>query len=224
MALEKNPATSRIDFHDTLVPGLSLRMSERGHLSWVLLARYPLKPKNPTRRALGDLNALKLDQARSKARAWIQLIDRSIDPNVEEERQRALELRRQRHSFATVAHAFKQRYVKGRSTVELERIAAALKEREPSLTEAGALAAVHSDPKNAKLVARSLLGPKEGEGIANKTDAVRTLEAEFLSRWADRPAAEITQEEVAAAIRAIVDRGAPYQAHNAIALVRRLYT
>jgi integrase len=35
---------------------------------------------------------------------------------------------------------------------------------------------------------------------------------------------DITAEEVAAAIRTIVNRGAPYQAHNALGYIRRLFT
>jgi hypothetical protein len=46
---------------------------------------------------------------------------------------------------------------------------------------------------------------------------------EFVKRWGARPITEITPEEVAAAIRAIVNRGAPYQAHNALGYIRRLF-
>jgi integrase len=44
-----------------------------------------------------------------------------------------------------------------------------------------------------------------------------------VKRWGARPITDITPEEVAAAIRAIVKRGAPYQAHNALGYIRRLF-
>ena len=42
-------------------------------------------------------------------------------------------------------------------------------------------------------------------------------------RWGPHPITDVMPEEVAAAIRAIVKRGAPYQAHNALGYVRRLF-
>ena len=44
-----------------------------------------------------------------------------------------------------------------------------------------------------------------------------------MKRWGARPITDVTPEEVAAAIRAIVKRGAPYQAHNALGYIRRLF-
>ena len=54
--------------------------------------------------------------------------------------------------------------------------------------------------------------------LAKSTGIERIIDAEFVKRWGARPATEIMPEEVATAIRAIVKRGAPYQAHNAFAL------
>ena len=47
------PETGRKDYQDTGVPGLSLRVTTAGHRSFVLVARFPMRPKHPTRRALG---------------------------------------------------------------------------------------------------------------------------------------------------------------------------
>jgi integrase len=49
------------------------------------------------------------------------------------------------------------------------------------------------------------------------------MEREFVKRWGARPVTDILPEEVADAIRAIVKRGAPYQAHNAFADIRRMF-
>ena len=166
------PRVGRKDFLDALVPGLALRMTSAGHRSFVLIARYPTSPKNPTRRALGDYGEITLDQAREKARGWLALIKKGVDPKAEEARQRAAEKRRGINTFAAVASAF------------LERHAA---------------------------------------GLAKATDARHTIETEFVNKWGGRQVSDVLPEEVATAIRAIVERGSPYQAHNALGYVRRLF-
>jgi hypothetical protein len=100
------PTLGRKDWPDAVVPGLALRVSANGHRSYVLVARYPLHPKNPTRRALGDAGALTLDQAREKARRWLVSIDRGVDPKIEAERCRAAEKRATAATFAAVWGAF----------------------------------------------------------------------------------------------------------------------
>jgi integrase len=166
------PTTGRKDYPDAQVPGLSLRVTAAGHKSFVLIARYPLNPKNPTRRALGDYGKITLEQAREKARSWLALIGKGIDPKVEDARQKAEAGRRQINTFAAVAAEFLDRHASG-------------------LRKAG--------------------------------EARRIVDQEFVKRWGARPVIDIRPEEVAAAIRAIVKRGAPYQAHNALGYLRRLF-
>jgi integrase len=128
---------------------------------------------HPTRRALGDVGAITLEQARQKARGWLELIGRGIDPRIEEARQRADAQRRQSNSFAAVAGEFLERHA---------------------------------------------------SGLKKSAEAKRIIETEFVRRWGPRPITDIMPEEVATAIRAIVKRGAPYQAHNAFGYLRRLFT
>jgi hypothetical protein len=120
---KRNPAKGRADYPDALVPGLALRVTEAGHKSFVLIARYPLNPKNPTRRALGELGKLTLEQAREKARVWLALIDKGIDPKIEEARQEAAARRRQTNTFGAVAAEFLDRHASGlRKAKEARRI------------------------------------------------------------------------------------------------------
>ena len=166
------PAGRRLDYPDAIVPCLALRVTDHGHKSFVLIARFPSRPEHPTRRALGNYGAVSIEQARHKARAWLELIGKGIDPKIQEARQRAAEQRRQGNSFAAVAGEY------------LDRHAATLKK---------------------------------------SVEAKRIIEGEFVRRWGARPITDIMPEEVAAAIRAIVKRGSPYQAHNALAWIRGLY-
>jgi integrase len=49
------------------------------------------------------------------------------------------------------------------------------------------------------------------------------IRREFLPRWGDRPVTEITALDVRNVVKAVKDRGAPYQAHNLLVLARRLF-
>jgi len=169
---KRTPASGRADYADAHVPGLALRVTSAGHRTFVLVARYPKNPKNPTRRALGDYGEITLEQARQKARDWLALIRRGVDPKIEEARQRAATQREQASTFGLVAEQFLARY---------------------------AATLAHADK------ARRIIG------------------AEFVKPWGDRPIGDIRPEECAAAIRKVVDRGAPAQAHAAHEWLRRLY-
>jgi hypothetical protein len=104
-AVPKAKPGQRHEIWDALVPGLGVRVTDTGAKSFVLVARYP-GSTNPARRALGGYGELTLEQARTKARHWLELLDRGTDPRVEVERQRLAEQRRQAGTFANIAEAF----------------------------------------------------------------------------------------------------------------------
>jgi len=64
---------------DALVPGLAVRVTDRGQRSFVLVTRYP-GSRHPAPRALGAVGAISLEDARSRARDWLKLISAGIDP------------------------------------------------------------------------------------------------------------------------------------------------
>jgi integrase len=108
---------------DALVPGLALRVTDKGHKSFVLIARYPQHPKNPSPRALGSYGAITLEQARDKARAWLAMIDKGVDPEVEAARQKAAARQIQANTFSAVAEQFLERHcAKLAKRAEAERI------------------------------------------------------------------------------------------------------
>jgi integrase len=213
------PAAGRVDYQDALVPGLALRVSSTGNRSFVLVARYPTNPKNPTRRALGEYGVLNLEQARVKARGWLGLLQKGIDPKTEEDRQRAAALLSQHNNFGHIAEEFLRRYVKGPAFCELERLALELRKATPALTAPVALRRVLANPTNRELVAKS-----KKEGLVKKIPADTIIRAEFIKRWDKRPVTEIASQECAAAIRAIVTRGAPEQARTAFEWLRRVFS
>src|SRR5262249_56550836 len=95
----------RYDVMDAVLPGLGVRVTDKGTRSFVLVARFP-GSSNPTRRALGEYGALGLADARDEARKWLGLIARGVDPAAEGERQRPPEQRKQAGPVAPVAAGF----------------------------------------------------------------------------------------------------------------------
>jgi integrase len=129
-ALKPAPAGKRYDRLDGIVPGLAVRVTDKGSKSYVLVVRYP-GARNPTRRSLGDVGAITLEGARTKARAWLGQIQTGIDPREIEEAQRKAEAekrlaaeRAKQCTFAAVVEIFFIEYLRPRC-----RTAAAVERR-----------------------------------------------------------------------------------------------
>lgn len=175
---KKAEAGDRDEYPDSIVTGLELRVTERGHKSFVLLARYP-KSSNPTRRSLGGYGAITLEKARDAAKTWLALIVQGKDPEdekaalqAEEERKRAAEAERKANTWAVVVADYLQRR------------------------------------------ASKLAKPGEAKSV---------LQGEMGKRWGDKPITDITSDDIGVAILAIVDRRAPYHAHNSLIWISGLF-
>src|SRR3954453_13376299 len=96
------PKAGRVRYWDSQVPGLNLCVSSSGHRSLMLTTRFPLPPTHPTHRLLGQCGAITLDAGRTKARGWLDLIAKGIDPKVQEAREKAVEQRKQTNTFAAL--------------------------------------------------------------------------------------------------------------------------
>ena len=116
-ALKPAPDGKPYDVMDAVVPGLGVRVlagrkaregeakASPAQKTFILLTRFP-GSTNPTRRALGAYGLLSLDDARQKARGWLELIRAGKDPAQEEERQRLEEARKRQFTVTAVAEAF----------------------------------------------------------------------------------------------------------------------
>jgi integrase len=78
-ALKPAPAGQRYIVADAVVPGFGVRVTDRGHRTFVLGARYP-GSKHFKRREIGEVGAITLALAREKAREWLVLIKAGKDP------------------------------------------------------------------------------------------------------------------------------------------------
>jgi integrase len=222
------------DWHDADVKGLILRVGKGGHRSFLLGGLYPgsafatrrslgyyfPKPKGTSHNPLPPLEggALTLVEAREKARRWKDLMRRGIDPRDELERERERNRQKAASTFAGVASDFLDKHVKGPAYVELQRLAAELKKRNPGLDHGKALRLVTADPAN-----RALVETAKAQGIVKKAEAIRLVENEFVARWRSFEITEITPAMASTAIAAVAERG-PFEAYNAFGHLSRLFS
>jgi integrase len=174
---------------DLDVPGLGVRVTDKGQRTFMFVARYP-GSSNPTRRALGEYGVITLEKAREKARHWHSLIKQGKDPKKEEEGQRLAEQRRQQNSFEAVVEDFIR------------------------------LAVIGADPKRPK----QRKAPYVARGLRDEFVKDRLDEGKVVRKGlGPRPIDSITPHDILAVLDDAVARGAPYQAHNLLGHVRRLF-
>jgi len=90
---------------DAEVSGLGVKVTETGNRSFVLIKRFP-GFKHPAPRQLGSCDALTLEEARQKAREWLKLIARGVDPAQHERELQEAAARKRANSFAAVFEDF----------------------------------------------------------------------------------------------------------------------
>lgn len=101
------PVKGRIDYQDTVVPGLVLRVSASGNRSFSV--SYWKDGKRP-RVTLGDATLLSLAKAREQAREILRDVKLGLDPAAERRQ------RRQSETFAELARRYVERWAKVRKT------------------------------------------------------------------------------------------------------------
>jgi integrase len=115
LALKPAPPGQRRIVWDALVPGLGVRVTDRGVRTFVLVKRFRADA-NPTPRKLGVVGEISLAVARDMARGWLEQIARGIDPQAH-----ALALRAQ--TFTSIAAGYLTRVAAGhRSREQTEAI------------------------------------------------------------------------------------------------------
>src|SRR4030095_6338668 len=77
--LKPAPAGRRYIIGDAIVPGLGVRVTDSGHKTFVLGARYPGSP-HFKRREIGVLGSVTFADARDTARDWLAEIKMGKDP------------------------------------------------------------------------------------------------------------------------------------------------
>src|SRR5262245_51868662 len=106
------PEAKMREISDAVVPGLIIRVMPSGAKSFNLNARYP-GSSNPTRRSLGAYGVISLQDARDKARDWLGLLARGVDPAGEAEREREEADRKRADTIAAVYEVYKREKIIG---------------------------------------------------------------------------------------------------------------
>ncbi|MDB5410052.1 MAG: hypothetical protein JWL84_4964, partial [Rhodospirillales bacterium] len=109
----QEPAGARVDYFDTIVPGLALRVSgpagsSAGSKSWAVFYRHRGKLVRDT---IGSVEKFDLAQARDQARALQQLAAKGEDPR---ERKKAGAPERPADTIENVVDLFMDRYMKAK--------------------------------------------------------------------------------------------------------------
>lgn len=110
----EQPTAHAHDIGDTQVSGLVLRVLPSGVKSFCLVARFP-GSRNPTRRSLGVYGTIGIVDARARARQWLDMLSRGIDPATQIAQERSLQERHRRETFAAVAEEFIAQELIGRN-------------------------------------------------------------------------------------------------------------
>jgi integrase len=115
----KAKPTGRYEVIDAQMPGLRVRVSDKGKRTFVLRSR---NLNGGARVALGVYPVMPLEEARTKASAWLKLIGGSQDPRELEKRERLAEEKRRKNTFTAVAEDFiADKVSKERKRKEIER-------------------------------------------------------------------------------------------------------
>ena len=100
-ALKPAEPGKRYTIMDGDARGLGVRVTDRGHRSFVFGARFP-GSKNHTFREIAPVEAKTLTDARETARSWRALVQQGIDPAIVKQQERTENLRKQENTFAAV--------------------------------------------------------------------------------------------------------------------------
>lgn len=114
------PESGRVDYFDTIMPGLTLRVSQTGRKTWTLFYRLDGKQH---RYGLGRFPIVDLAQARERAWEAHRKIERGVNPSAEKQQARE-EHRSGAFLYETVAAHFIEEYAKpkNRTWREQQRI------------------------------------------------------------------------------------------------------
>jgi integrase len=112
-SLKAAPAGKRYVVADVVVPALGVRVTDRGHRTYVVGARFP-GSKHFKRRELGEVGAITLGDARETTRRWLELIKLGRDPAEIERRKREENRLIASNTFGAVVDDFVIRHLRGK--------------------------------------------------------------------------------------------------------------
>jgi hypothetical protein len=107
----KAPSSGRLEIWDKLLPGFGVRVTENDARTWFIMYRIGFGDGRKQRRyRIGDAKFMNLSEAREAARQALGKVERGIDPAGSRGHVQGAPVNPD--SFAAVAHAYLERYVK----------------------------------------------------------------------------------------------------------------
>ena len=176
-AAAKAPSDKRFDLLDALVPGLLAVVHPSGNITLQLRTR--IGARTPIRRAIGKHGQVTVQQARTIARRWIELLHSGGDPKAEQRKQREAAARAAAATVGVVFAQFEAR--KLRHQRRGQAVAAAIRrDLLPAWHDRPLAELDHRDVRDA--IERAAARGTSGTYAHNLLDATRALFAYGLER------------------------------------------
>jgi integrase len=119
-SLKAAPPGKRVEYWDAKVPSFGVRVTDRGHKTFILYLRWP-GTRWAARREISEVGVLDLEQARKRARDWLAQIQLGIDPLEEIRKRKEANERARDSTFEVVAERWFE-FIRGkqRKAAEVE--------------------------------------------------------------------------------------------------------
>lgn len=129
------PAKGRAEHYDALLPGFCLRVTDKGRKSWAVMYRvkggcseHNAQGRPCLHRAtVGSYPAVKLGEARDRARTYLRHAAEGVDHGKVEEQAEAEDAERRQNTVAVVAAEFMERHVRHRAASTAAQVGEAFK-------------------------------------------------------------------------------------------------
>ena len=197
-ALKPAPAGKRYIVWDLLMPGLGVRVTDRGTRSFVVVKRRP-GAVHPETIVLGKYPAMSLAQARKKSRAILEIISDGKRPSEVKAEVRRLEAQQRSDTFGAAVTSF---------------------------LDDGALAELRSGSETEAVLRRAFLGQtwqRVKVETAGKTTWAKQWSNGKHPQWRNLPIAEIKRRDVIERLGEIKAEGGKHAARHALSSVRKFF-
>jgi integrase len=198
---------------DAIIPGLGVRVTDRGVRTFVLVKRYP-GSRHPAIRSLGVVGAITLAQARDTAREWLDQIRKGVDPQ-------ARETERREQTFEAIASGYLTRKAKdhrsrGQTEATLARLVYPIFGTRPidAITRSDVVRMLDQiEDDNGPMMANRTLGiiGRVFDWHSTRTDAFRSPIVKGMKRGEEQSRSRtLTDDELRAVWTAATAYGHPY--------------
>jgi integrase len=206
LALKPAPVGKRVTVWDALMPGLAVRVTDKGKRSFYAVRRRAGET-SPTWALLGAYPVMKLGEAREAARAALGALVEGKDPTEVAEARRRAEEDRERERRRDLERK------------EAETFAAAI----DAFVADGALAGLRTGPETEAILRRDFLGQVRGE-VERDGETAEEWIAGPDPLWSESPVVSIARRDVVVRLDAIKRARGKHAARHAKGAVSKFFS